>query len=140
MSIKNKDIFKFDPGSFWKEGSNYKREITFYTFENGKKKKVKSIGYYGSQFDKIIEYLDKNTEDFGNSNFFEDIDAEYKKKVAQWLQKKSNLLELVANQLVFHFLKLYEHILKTNSQETYNKAKSEQLLLNNNSDSNKKIL
>ncbi len=112
MKDKNDDIFEFDPASFWKDRPGYERVdyvpvINQYTGEvvlvPAERLKAKSES-------QILEQVDKFYDRY--QFFRKNINPEQIKQMAQWLRNETNLLRLVAVQLAFHLLKLYDHLLK----------------------------
>ena len=112
MPEQSDNIFQFDPTSFWKELPQYKRVdyVSAVNKDTGEVVLVPSDQFKTNSEQKIIEQVDAF---YYRYNLFKNnLDPEQIEKTAQWLRNESNLLQLVAAQLSFHLIKLYEHLIK----------------------------
>ncbi|MDY6901399.1 MAG: hypothetical protein SWZ49_25480, partial [Cyanobacteriota bacterium] len=121
MPEQDDDIFEFDPTSFWKELSHYEGIDYVYAVnqDTGAVVLVPASELKTQSEPEVIKKIDKFHYQY---NFFKNnLQPEKIKQIAQWLREKSNLLSLVANQLAFHLLKLYEHLLKVHLKKAQGK-------------------
>ena len=125
MPKQDDDIFKFDPTSFWKELPNYE-DVNYISTINQDMRAVVLVPASKSEIQseaKTIEQVNKSHHQ--NNLLKNNLAPEKIKKTAQWLREHSSLLSLVANQLAFHFIKLYEHLLKIHLKKTQGQFNSE---------------
>lgn len=125
MPKQDDDIFKFDPTSFWKELPNYE-DVNYISNINQDMKTVVLVPSNKSEIQseqKTIEQVDKSHHQ--NNLLKNSLNPEQIKETAQWLREHSILLTLVANQMAFHCLKLYEHLLKIHLKKVQGKFNSE---------------
>lgn len=112
MKDKNEDIFEYDPESFWKNTPYYQRTayVPVINQETGEVVLIAAEKLKTHSEEQIIEQVDKF---YSRLNFFRNnLQPERVQKIKQWLQEESNLLRLVATQLCFHLIKVYDHLLK----------------------------
>jgi len=111
MKDKSDDIFEFDPASFWKDIPHERVEYVSVTNQDpGEVVLVPTEKLKTTSKEQIIEQVDTFHQ---RSNFFrKNIEQERIQQTIQWLRTESNLLRLVAVQLAFHLLKLYDNLLK----------------------------
>ncbi|NJK58693.1 MAG: hypothetical protein HC939_23305 [Pleurocapsa sp. SU_5_0] len=118
MPKQEDDIFKFDPKSFWKElaESEQREYISIVDEEIGK-----DILVPVSQLEnKDEELLIANAKKFYRQYKFIEKNLESKKieETILWLQKDSNLLNSIARQLAFRFIRSYENLIKIHLEQT----------------------
>ena len=121
MPKQDDEIFKFDPTSYWRKLSNH--EVIDYIFAVNQDTEetvlVPSSELETQSEQEIIKKVDKFHYQY---NWFKNnLRPEKIQQIAQWLKEESNLLSLIANQLAFHLLKLYEHLLKIRLKKTQGK-------------------
>ncbi len=121
MPEQEDDIFKFDPTSFWKKLSNH--EVWDYIHVvNQKTGKVVLVPTEELDRHSEAEILEKVDKFHYQYNWFKDnLLPEKIQQIAHLLRKESSLLSLVASQLAFHLIKLYEHLLKVHLKKTQGK-------------------
>lgn len=112
MKEKSGNFFQFEPASFWEKLPQYERTdyVRVTNQETGEVILVPVEDLNTSSEQQILQEVDKFY--YRYNLLQQNINPEKTRQIAQWLRKESNLLRLVANQLAFHFLKLYEHLLK----------------------------
>jgi DNA-binding transcriptional regulator YiaG len=112
MKAKNDDIFEYDPANFWKT-TPYYQPTPYVPVINQKTGEVVLIAAEKLKThseEQILEQVDKF---YSRLNFFrKNLQPERVQEIAQWVREKSNLLRLVATQLCFHLVKVYDHLLK----------------------------
>lgn len=124
MKDKNDDIYEFDPGSFWKNLPGYEpiHYSSAINADTGEIVLVPTEEVEITSESKILEQVDTF---YQRSNFSRNnLNTERVQEIAQWLRTQSNLLRLVAVQLAFHLLNLYEHLLQV-SLETQQSLSTE---------------
>lgn len=112
MNDKNDDVFEYDPASFWKNTPYYKPTpyVPVINQDTGEVVIVTAERLKANSKEQIIEQVDKF---YYRLNYFrKTFKAELVQQVAEWVREKSNLLRLVATQLCFHLVKVYDHLLK----------------------------
>lgn len=114
MEEKSDNTFHFEPTSFWKDLPQYER-VDYISVTNQETGEVilvpaKDLQKKGEQ--QIIQEVDDFH--YRYNLLQQNINPEKTKQIAHWIREQSNLLRLVATQLAFHLLKLYEHLLKVN--------------------------
>jgi DNA-binding transcriptional regulator YiaG len=111
MPKQDDEIFKFDPTSFWRERNhvnviNEETEIIEYLsafkFEADNRQNLQRINQLYCQ-DNLTESI---------------LRSERIRQIAQWLRKKYQLFNLIAEQLAFHLIKLYEHLFRISLRKT----------------------
>ncbi len=114
MKDKNDNSFGFDPTSFWKDFPQYERidYVRVTNQETGEVILVPAKELQKNSAQQIIQQVDRFY--YRYNLLQQNINPKKTKQIAEWLREKSNLLRLVATQLAFHLLKLYEHLLKVN--------------------------
>lgn len=112
MEEKNDNAFQFEPTSFWEDLPQYERVdyISVTNQETGEVVLVPAENLKTNNEQQIIQEVDKFY--YRYNLLQQNINPEKTKQIAHWLREQSNLLRLVATQLAFHLLKLYEHLLK----------------------------
>jgi hypothetical protein len=120
MNDKNDDVFEYDPTSFWKELPQYERVdyVSAINQDTGAVVIVPAEKLKTNSKQQIIEQVDKFHSQF--NLFKNNLDPEQVKQTALWLRNESQLLSLVAVQLAFHLIKLYEHLIKVRLKTTQN--------------------
>jgi len=114
MKNKNDNTFGFEPTSFWKDLPQYER-IDYVRVINQKTGEVILVPAKDLQKNSEQQVLQQVDNFYYRYNLLQqNINPEKTKQIAEWLREKSNLLRLVATQLAFHLLKLYEHLLRVN--------------------------
>jgi DNA-binding transcriptional regulator YiaG len=122
MPKQEDDIFKFDPKSFWKELAEceHREYISIVDEELGR--------------DVLVPVSQLETEDeeqlITNANKFycqykfieKNLDSQSIEKTVLWLRKNSNLLNSIARQLAFRFIRAYEDLIKIHLKETQGKS------------------
>lgn len=118
MNDKNDDGFEFDPTSFWKALSNNKHVdyVPVVNRDTGAVVLVPAKSFQTNSEQQIFERIDKYYYEF--SLFKQKINQKRINRTSQWLRDKSNLLHLVALQLAFHLLQVYQQKLKIYLKET----------------------
>ena len=112
MPEPSEDIFGYDPVSFWKNAPNYQPTsyVSVINQETGEAVFIAAEKIKTDSKKQIFKQVDKFYRRF---NFFrKNHSPEQVQKTIQWLQEKSDLLPLVATQLGFHLLRVYDHLLK----------------------------
>lgn len=114
MEDKNDYTFRFDPTSFWKDLPQYERidYVRVTNQETGEVILVPAKDLQKNSEQQVLQQVDKFY--YRYNLLQQNINPEKTKQIAEWLREKSNLLRLVATQLAFHLLKLYEHLLRVN--------------------------
>lgn len=114
MEDKNDNTFRFDPTSFWKDLPQYERidYVRVTNQETGEVILVPAKDLQKNSEQQVLQQVDKFY--YRYNLLQQNINPEKTKQIAEWLREKSNLLRLVATQLAFHLLKLYEHLLRVN--------------------------
>lgn len=117
MNDKNDDVFEYDPTSFWKELPQYER-VDYVSAINQDTGAVVIVPAekLKTNSKQLIEQVDKFPSQF--NLFKNNLDPEQVKQIALWLRNESQLLSLVAVQLAFDLLKLYEHLIKVRLKTT----------------------
>lgn len=111
MKDKSNDIFKFDPATFWKDIPHERVDyVSVRNQDTGEVVLVPAEKLKTTSKEQIIEQVDIFHQRY--KFFRKNLEQERTKTIAQWLRTKSNLLRLVAVQLAFHLLKLYNHLLQ----------------------------
>jgi DNA-binding transcriptional regulator YiaG len=112
MHKQDKDIFEFNPTSFWKELVDYQHKdyISIVDEDTGKNvlisvdkletKDKEQIPAEAKKFYRQYKFIEKNLE------------AEKIEEFVQWLREDSNYLNLIAKGLAFRFIGLYENLLQ----------------------------
>lgn len=112
MHKQDKDIFEFNPTSFWKELVDYQHKdyISIVDEDSGKnvlipvdKLEIKDEEQFPAEakkFYRLYKFIEKNLE------------AEKIEEFVQWLREDSNYLNLIAKGLAFRFIVLYENFLQ----------------------------
>ena len=114
MEDKNDNTFGFEPTSFWKDLPQYER-INYVRVTNQETGEVILVPAKDLQKNSEQQVLQQVDKFYYRYNLLQqNINPEKTKQIAEWLREKSNLLRLVATQLAFHLLKLYEHLLRVN--------------------------
>jgi DNA-binding transcriptional regulator YiaG len=121
MPKQEDDIFKFDPKSFWKElaESEQREYISIVDEEIGKDFLVPV-----SQLEnKDEEQLITNAKKFYCQYKFveKNLDSQNIEETVLWLRENSNLLNSIARQLAFRFIRSYENLIKIHLQQTQKK-------------------
>ena len=112
MPEPSDDIFEYDPASFWKNTPDYQPTsyVPVINRETGEAVFIAAEKLKTDSEKQILEQVDKFYQRF---NFFRKSHSpERVQKTIQWLQEESYLLHLVATQLCFHLVKVYDHLLK----------------------------
>lgn len=114
MEDKNDNTLGFDPTSFWKDLPQYERidYVRVTNQETGEVILVPAKDLQKNSEQQVLQQVDKFY--YRYNLLQQNINPEKTKQIAEWLREKSNLLRLVATQLAFHLLKLYEHLLRVN--------------------------
>jgi DNA-binding transcriptional regulator YiaG len=114
MKDKNDNTFGFDATSFWKDLPQYERinYVRVTNQETGEVLLVPAKDLQKNSGQQVLQQVDKFY--YRYNLLQQNINPEKTKQIAEWLREKSNLLRLVATQLAFHLLKLYEHLLRVN--------------------------
>ncbi len=112
MEEKSDNTFQFEPTSFWEDLPQYERVdyISVTNQETGEVILVPAEDLQKKGEQQIIQEVDDFH--YRYNLLQQNINPEKTKQIAHWLREQSNLLRLVATQLAFHLLKLYEHLLK----------------------------
>ena len=112
MHKQDKDIFEFNPTSFFKKLVDYQHNdfISIVDEDTGKNvlipvykletKDKKQIPAEAKKFYRQYKFIEKNLE------------AKKIEKVVQWLREDSNYLNIIVKGLSFRFIALYEHFLQ----------------------------
>ena len=113
MYKQDKDIFEFNPTSFWKELIDYQHKdyISIVDEDSGKNvlipvdkleiKDEEQIPAEAKKFYQQYKFIEKNLE------------AKKIEEFVQWLREDSNYLNFIARGLSFRFIALYENFLQT---------------------------
>ena len=112
MPESSNDIFEYNPASFWKNTPYYQPTsyVPVINKETGVAVFIAAEKLKTDSEEQILEQVDKF---YWRFNFFRrNLLPERVQQTAQWLQTESNLLHLVATQLGFHLVKVYNHLLK----------------------------
>ncbi len=112
MPDKSDNIFEYDSASFWKNTPYYKPTpyLSVINQDTGEVVLVPTKRLETNSEEQIIKQVD---EFYYRLNFFrKSLNPEVVQQTAQWVRKATNLLHLVAAQLGFHLVRLYDHLLK----------------------------
>ena len=122
MPKQDDDIFEFNPAIFWKELAKYqhKEYISIIDEDSGKPVLIpvseletedeKQLITNAQKFYLQYKFIEKNLE------------KEKIKNTVKWLRKDSRLLNLIARQLAFRFIRSYENLIKINLNKTQCKS------------------
>jgi type I restriction-modification system DNA methylase subunit len=125
MPKQDDDIFKFDPTSFW-SGSPHHEDVNYIAAVNqqtGAIVLIPASKLKAQSEQEIIKQVD--LYHYRHNLYKNDLKPEHIEKTVQWLREESSLLNLVARQLSFHLIKLYEHLIKIHFKETQGQSKLE---------------
>ena len=125
MPEPNDDIFKFDPASFWGNQEENKNidYVRVVNQETGMIAQVSSSQFETQDKQQVLTQID---EFYHQYNLFRsNLKPEEIQQTAQWLEENYQLFNLIARQLVFHLIKLYEHLVKIHLKKTQGKIHSE---------------
>lgn len=117
MKDKSDDIFEYDPASFWKNTPDYKPVpyISVINQDTGEVVLVPAEKLKTHSEEQIIEQVNKF---YWRLNFLkQNLQPEKVQQLARWLREKTLILRLVATQLGFHLIKVYDHLLKVNLEK-----------------------
>ena len=125
MAKRVNETFKFDPTSFWHSSPNYEDADSIFGFD---KNTGEVVLVPASELE--IQSEEENVKQINNSNYNHNLlknklDPKQIKLTAQWLREKSNFLNVVARQLAFHFIELYEQLLKIDFKKTQSQFERE---------------
>jgi DNA-binding transcriptional regulator YiaG len=112
MNDKNNDVFEYDPASFWKNTPYYQPTpyVPVVNQDTGEVVIVNAERLKTNSKEQIIQQVDKF---YARLNFFrKNLKPELVQQIAQWVREESNLLHLVATQLCFHLVNVYDYLLK----------------------------
>ncbi len=124
MPEPDDDIFKFNPTSFWKKLPGYER-VDYISAINQDEEEIVLIPSNKLENQDKEQVQAKATEFRRQYNLFKkNLEPEQIKETAKWLRKDSKFLNLVAHQLAFHLIKLYEHLIKIRLKKTPDKSDS----------------
>lgn len=120
MTDKNDRIFEFDPTSFWKDIPQYESVdyVSAINRDTGAVVLVPAEKLKKNSEQQILEQVDKFHYQF--NLFKNNLDPEQVKQTTLWLRNESQLLRLIAVQLSFHLIKLYEHLIQVHLKTTQN--------------------
>jgi DNA-binding transcriptional regulator YiaG len=118
MPKQEDDIFKFDPASFWKELPEYDG-VEYFPAVNQDLEEVLLVPISELEIQDEEQVLADANKFYLQYNFIrKNLEPEKIEETIQWLRDDSKFLNLVARQLAFHFIKLYEHLLKIRLKRT----------------------
>ncbi len=112
MKDKSNDVFKYSPEAFWKEMPHYESVdyISVINQDTGDVVLVKAEQLKGKSEYQILEQVDNF---YHRINFFKkNLKPELVQQIAEWVRDQTPLLRLVASQLYFHLVTVYDHLLK----------------------------
>ena len=125
MPKQDDDIFEFDPTSFW-SGSPHHEDVNYIAVVNqqtGAIVLIPASKLKAQSEQEIIKQVD--LYHYRHNLYKNDLKPEHIEKTVQCLREESSLLNLVARQLSFHLIKLYEHLIKIHLKETQGQSKLE---------------
>ena len=112
MPKQDDDIFEFDPNSFWGDQEENKN-INYVRVDN------KETGMIAMVSASMLETQDKQQvlmqvdEFYQQYNLFKsNLKSEEIQQTARWFKEDYQLLNLIARQVIFHLVNLYEHRVK----------------------------
>lgn len=113
MPEHSNDIFEYDPASFWKNTPYYKPTpyVPVVNQDTGEVVLIPAERLITNSEEEILEQVDNFY--FLLNHFRTKFKSEIVQNVAQWVREKSELLHLVAAQLCFHLVNVYDHLLKS---------------------------
>ncbi|MEY2831988.1 MAG: hypothetical protein RLZZ574_1246, partial [Cyanobacteriota bacterium] len=122
MPKQEEDIFKFDPTSFWKELAECEhREYISIVDEELERDVLVPVSLLETEDE---EQLITNAKKFYCQYKFieKNLDSQKIEKTVLWLRESSNLLNSIARQLAFRFIRDYEDLIKIHLKETKGKS------------------
>ena len=121
MPKQDDEVFEFDPNSFWKKLPEYER-IDYIPAVNQNLEEVVLVPVSELETQSEEQVLVDAKKFYLQYNFIKkNLEPEKIGETVQWLRDDSKFLNLVARQLAFHFIKLYEHIIKVELKKTHGK-------------------
>ena len=121
MPKQNDEVFEFDPNSFWKKLPEYER-IDYIPAVNQNLEEVVLVPVSELETQSEEQVLVDAKKFYLQYNFIKkNLEPVKIGETVQWLRDDSKFLNLVARQLAFHFIKLYEHIIKVELKKTHGK-------------------
>ena len=112
MPEQNDEIFKFDPNSFWGDREK-KQNIDYVRVDNKETGMIAMVSTSTLETQNKQQVLTQIDEFYQQYNAFRsNLKPEEIKRTAQWFKENYQLLNLIARQVVFHLIKLYEHRVK----------------------------
>ena len=121
MPKQDDEVFEFDPNSFWKKLPEYER-IDYIPAVNQNLEEVVLVPVSELETQSEEQVLVDAKKFYLQYNFIKkNLEPVKIGETVQWLRDDSKFLNLVARQLAFHFIKLYEHIIKVELKKTHGK-------------------
>ncbi|WP_229641626.1 helix-turn-helix domain-containing protein [Waterburya agarophytonicola] len=118
MPEQNDEIFKFDPNSFWGDQEK-KQNIDYVRVDNKETGMIAMVSTSTLETQNKQQVLTQIDEFYQQYNVFRsNLKPEEIKQTAQWFKENYQLLNLIARQVVFHLIKLYEHRVKVHLIKT----------------------
>ena len=112
MPKQDDEIFEFDPNSFWGEREK-KQNIDYVRVNNketGMTAMVSASTLETQEGQQVLTQIDAFYQQY---NFYKsNLKPEEIQQTARWFKEDYQLLNLIARQVVFHLIKLYEHRVK----------------------------
>ena len=118
MPKQDDEIFEFDPNSFWGEREK-KQNIDYVRVDNKETGMIAMVSTSTLETQNKQQVLTQIDEFYQQYNVFRtNLKPEEIKRTAQWFKENYQLLNLIARQVVFHLIKLYEHRVKIHLTKT----------------------
>ena len=125
MPKQNDETFEFDPRLYWQD-SPYYEEVDYIPAvdrQTGAVVLIPASKLKTKSEQEIIQEVELYHHRY--NQFINDLEPEQIEQGVRWLREKSSLLNLVARQLGFHLVKLYEHLIKIHFKKTQGQLKPE---------------
>ncbi len=125
MPKQDDDIFEFDPRIFWKDSPYYEdvNYIPVVDQHTGAVVLIPASKLKTKSEQEIIQEVE--LYQYRYNQYKNGLEQEQIEQSVRWLREESSLLNLVARQLGFHLVKLYEHLIKIHFEKTQGQLKPE---------------
>ena len=125
MPKQDNEVFEFDPRIFWKNSPYYEdvNYIPAVDRHTGAVVLIPASKLETKSEQEIIQEVE--LYHYRYNQYKNDLEPEQIEQSIRWLREKSSLLNLVARQLGFHLVKLYEHLIKVHFKKTQGQLKPE---------------
>jgi DNA-binding transcriptional regulator YiaG len=112
MPKQDDEIFEFDPNSFWGEREE-NQNIDYVRVDNKETGMIAHVSASMLETQERQQVLTQIDEFYQQYTLFKsNLKPEEIQKTARWFKEDYQLLNLIARQVVFHLIKLYEHRIK----------------------------